>query len=122
MRMTIRRTVAAVAVTAAAAVMTTVGAGTAQASTWAGCPDGAVCVYPQDQNPAVSPMLTLWSYGPHNLSNMYGNHWVLNNQTGGAGAQLCTGYNGTGSCEYIAAQNGVYANLTPINSIVLLRP
>ncbi|MER7850725.1 hypothetical protein ABTZ03_43130 [Kitasatospora sp. NPDC096077] len=122
MRMTIRRTVAAVAVTAAAAVMTTVGAGTAQASTWDNCPDGAVCVYGQDQ-PANTPILKLWSYGPHNLSNMYGNHWVLNNQTGGAAAQLCDGYNGTGNChDYMPAQTGVYANLTPVNSIVLLRP
>ncbi|MET9296604.1 hypothetical protein [Streptomyces sp. NPDC003077] len=86
---------------------------------WANCPYGAVCIYPQNQDPAVSPSHVFYSYGAHNLSNQYGRHWVLNNQYGGAYAHLCTGYNGAG-CNYdIAPQNGVYADLTPINSITL---
>lgn len=111
---------AAALATAAVAVMT-LSTGTAQASdgSWAGCPYGAVCIYPQNQNPAVSPTHVFYNYGAHNLSNQYGRHWVLNNQYGGATAQLCTGYNGAG-CNYtIAEGGGVYADLTPINSITL---
>ncbi|NUS12241.1 MAG: hypothetical protein HOY69_12720 [Streptomyces sp.] len=88
---------------------------------WDGCPSGAVCVYAQDAD-AVTPTDVYWSYGAHNLSNQTGWHWVLNNQTGGAHAHLCQGYNGA-DCTYdIAAQNGVRADLTPVNSITLNRP
>ncbi|MFD7920016.1 hypothetical protein ACFV3R_12405 [Streptomyces sp. NPDC059740] len=118
-----RRTAAIAAGTAAAAVLTL---GTAQAGTtdaWAGCPDGAVCVYPEGQDPAVTPSLTFWSYGAHNLSGQYGAHWVLNNQYGGAHAKLCSGYNGTGTCHHdMAPQNGWRTDLTPVNSIVLYVP
>ncbi|MGD3112432.1 hypothetical protein [Streptomyces sp. YGL11-2] len=56
------------------------------------------------------------------LSNQYGWHWVLNNQSDGAHAHLCTGSGGAG-CNYdMAAQNGVWADLTPVNSITLDRP
>lgn len=89
------------------------------ADAWAGCPDGAVCIYPQNQNPAVKPTHVFYSYGAHNLNGQYGNHWVLNNQYGGATANLCTGYNGAGCGNPIAAKTGVYADLTPINSIRL---
>ncbi len=37
-----------------------------------------------------------WSYGAHNLSNQYGDHYVFDNQYGGASMSLCTGYNGVG--------------------------
>lgn len=129
MRTILRRGLAVAVGTAAAAVLT-VGAAHAApagaatpAGSWAGCPDGAVCVYPENQNPAVSPSLTLWSYGAHNLSGEYGFHYVLNNQYGGAHAELCTGYNGTGTCyDDMAPQAGWYANLTPVNSIVLYQP
>ncbi|MBL1082460.1 hypothetical protein JK359_10780 [Streptomyces actinomycinicus] len=122
MRKTIRG--AAAFATAAAAVMAMTGAAHAKpaADPWAGCPDGAVCVYPQNQNPAQSPSLVFYSYGPHNLSNQFGRHWVLNNQYGGATASLCTGYNGAGCGAPIAEGTGVYADLTPINSITLNRP
>ncbi|MFB7911466.1 hypothetical protein ACFC1T_34050 [Kitasatospora sp. NPDC056076] len=119
----ITRTLTAVAITAAAlTAVGTGGAGAAVTGDWAGCPSGAVCVYPQDQNPAVSPSAVYWSYGAHNLSGQYGNHWVLNNQTGGAHAHLCKS-SGGGNCVYdIPAQNGVYYDLGPINSITLDRP
>ncbi|MET7619177.1 hypothetical protein [Streptomyces sp. NPDC005408] len=113
---------AAALATTAAAVMALSGTAEAKPADWAGCPDGAVCIYPQNQNPAVSPSQIFWSYGPHNLSNQFGNHWVLNNQTGGATASLCTGYNGAGCGERIAQDHGVYADLSPINSITLYRP
>ncbi len=123
MRTMLRRAAAVAAGTAAVAVMTVGTAHARPADPWAGCPDGAVCVYPEGQNPAVSPSLTFWSYGAHNLSGQYGFHYVLNNQYGGAHAKLCTGYNGTGTCyDDMAPQNGWYANLTPVNSIVLYQP
>ncbi|MCX4694655.1 hypothetical protein [Streptomyces sp. NBC_01408] len=114
---------AAALATAAVAVIALNGtAGAAPADAWAGCPDGAVCIYPQNQNPAVKPTHIFYAYGAHNLSNQFGNHWVLNNQTGGASANLCTGYNGAGCGYLIEAGKGVYADLGPINSIRLNRP
>ncbi|WP_329179920.1 hypothetical protein [Streptomyces sp. NBC_01477] len=107
----------------AAGVVATGGLTNAQAagSSWDGCPSGAVCVYAQDAE-AVTPTDVYWSYGAHNLSNQVGWHWVLNNQTGGAHARLCLGSNGT-NCNYdMAAQHGVRADLTPVNSITLDRP
>ncbi|MFJ6783790.1 hypothetical protein [Streptomyces yangpuensis] len=89
--------------------------------TWAGCPDGAVCIYPQNENPAVRPTHVFYRYGAHNLTNQFGKHWVLNNQYGGATANLCTGSNGAGCGSPIAAKTGVYADLTPVNSIRLNR-
>lgn len=114
---------AAAFATATAAVLALGGtAGAHPADAWAGCPDGAVCIYPQDQNPAVKPSQIYYSYGAHNLSNQFGNHWVLNNQTGGASASLCYGSNGANCGNPIAAGTGVYADLGPINSITLNRP
>lgn len=116
------RSAAAFATAAAAVVALSSVADAKPADVWAGCPGGAVCIYPQDQNPAVKPSQILYSYGAHNLSNQLGNHWVLNNQYGGATASLCTGSNGGGCGGRIAEQTGVYADLTPINSITLNRP
>ncbi|MBT2448890.1 hypothetical protein J7F03_17685 [Streptomyces sp. ISL-43] len=114
---------AAAFATATAAVLALSGtAGAQPADTWAGCPDGAVCIYPQNQNPAVKPSQIFHSYGAHNLNNQYGNHWVLNNQYGGASASLCTGSNGVNCGNPIAQGRGVYADLGPINSITLNRP
>jgi hypothetical protein len=127
------------------AAMTTalvlIGAGPSQAagSTIHGCPSGAVCVYPENAGwNGDRPSLEFWSYGAHNLSNQYGNHYVLNNQTdwvppgGGYAAAMATGdtgYNGTGTqswtlINYIHSGAGGYSawgnfNLTPINSIDL---
>ncbi|MFJ9282338.1 hypothetical protein HS99_0017140 [Kitasatospora aureofaciens] len=119
-----RTTHALAALTVAAAALTAVATGNAGAAdgSWAGCPYGAVCVYPQDQNPASSPSAVYWSYGAHNLNGQYGNHWVLNNQSAGAHAHLCQSYNGANCVYDIPAQNGVYYNLGPINSITLDHP
>ncbi len=43
----------------------------------------------------------------------------LNNQTGGAIAFLCKGYNGRCSCERIANGRGVIRDFGPINSVYL---
>ncbi|MFE6838118.1 hypothetical protein ACFVFI_25215 [Streptomyces sp. NPDC057705] len=113
---------AAALATAATAVLALSGSVEAKpVDAWAGCPEGAVCIYPQNQNPAVKPTHVFYSYGAHNLNNQFGNHWVLNNQYGGATANLCTGSNGAGCGGPIAAKTGVYADLTPINSIRLNR-
>jgi hypothetical protein len=125
MRTMFRRVASVAAATAATAAMMVGTTSQAQAATddWAGCPEGAVCIYPEGQDPAVSPTHVFWSYGPHNLSGQYGYHWVLNNQTGGARAKLCNGYDGGGSCHHgMAANHGWWTDLTPVNSVVLIRP
>lgn len=126
MRTMFRRLASVAAATVATAAMTIGTAGQAQAAQaddWAGCPEGAVCIYPEGQDPAVSPSHVFWSYGPHNLSGQYGYHWVLNNQYGGAHAQLCEGYDGGGPCHHdMAPDHGWWTDLTPVNSVVLLRP
>jgi hypothetical protein len=117
------RGVAALATTAAAVVAFTSAAEARPADDWAGCPDGAVCIYPEGQDPLTTPSDVFTTYGAHNLNNQFGNHWVLNNQTGGATANLCKGSDGAGDCgDPIAAGTGVNADLTPINSITLNRP
>lgn len=116
---------AAAVVTATAAVVAMSGAAQAKpASTWDGCPDGAVCIYGEGVYPGDNPHPTniYYSYGAHNLSNQYGWHWVTNNQTGGATANLCTGYNGAGCGDALLPQWRYKVDLTPINSIRLNRP
>ncbi|MEU3341313.1 hypothetical protein [Streptomyces sp. NPDC006668] len=122
---TITRGAAALAI--ATAAVAAIGTSSAQASdrTVYGCPGGAVCIYPRDADIHNStPTNIYYSYGAHNLSNQFGNHYVLNNQYGSANAtaQLCNGYNGA-DCVITIGLNelGVY-NLTPINSVVLNRP
>jgi hypothetical protein len=127
----------AAAVTAVAASLTGVVLATAApaqaASTVHGCPSGAVCVYPQNAGwNGDRPSLEFWSYGPHNLSNQYGNHYVLDNQTDDGGfpaiAILCKGYNGadcSGPTYYQYSRSSTEGvswgnpDLTPIDSIVL---
>ena len=136
-----RKAHAAALTAATAAALVLAGAGPSQAagSTIHGCPSGAVCVYPENAGwNGDRPSLEFWSYGPHNLSNQYGHHYVLNNQTdwlppgGGYAAAMAggyTGYNTTGTLSwtlinYIHRGAGGYAasanlDLTPINSIDL---
>jgi hypothetical protein len=113
------RTAAALALAAGALVTAT--ATQAQAVTRHGCPDGYVCIYPENAgwNNDV-PSHKYYTYGYHNLSNMVGVHRIINNQTGGATLQTCTGYNGTG-CEGYLPGGGwsIDKNMTPINSIRL---
>lgn len=102
------------------------GLGSAQAGgTYAGCPYGAVCVYP-DASFNHNPSLVFWSYGAHNLSNQIGMHRVFNNQYGGAHAWLCRNYNGVNCTPFpngypIEQYTYVDYDLTPINSILLTR-
>ncbi|MFE0193061.1 hypothetical protein [Streptomyces sp. NPDC059008] len=117
----------AAALTFAVGALATVGAAGAQAAPAAashGCPSGAVCVYPQNAGwNGDRPSHVYYSYGAHNLSGQVGRHYVFNNQTGGAKARTCTGYNGTGDCQgFMDPGYYVDKDLTPINSIVLVRP
>ncbi|UIJ34318.1 hypothetical protein [Allobranchiibius sp. GilTou73] len=93
--------------------------------TYEGCPYGAVCIYPQNAgwnggHPEAGGVY--WSYGAHNLSNQYGNHYVFNNQYGGARMAFNYGYNGTHRRSTMNAYTYVDLDLYPINSITLLRP
>jgi len=123
MRGIIRQALVAV-LGAATAVGMAVGPAQAKAAaSWANCPDGAVCLYPEGQDPAQSPSQVFWSYGAHNLSGQYNYHYILNNQYGGAHAKLCSGYNGTGTCYLdMAPQEGWWADFTGVNSVVLYLP
>lgn len=116
---TILRTAAALAFTVGA--ITTVGTTSAHAAgTYQGCPYGAVCIYPENTGwNNGQPSHFYYAYGYHNLSNQYGTHRVFNNQSDGATARTCTGYNGTGCEGYLTAFSYIDKNLTPINSITL---
>lgn len=106
----------------------TVATGTAAqaAGEYAGCPYGAVCVYPNASWNNNRPSLVFWSYGGHNLSNQFGVKRVFNNQYGGAHAWLCKQYNGANCTPFpkgypIEMYTYVDYDLTPINSILLTR-
>ena len=99
----------------------------AAGATIAGCPSGDVCIDTTNLA-AYTPQANFRTYGPHNLSNMFGLHNVTNNQTGGALYFLCSGYNGTGHQMpwqqmggWLGTANWTRANMTPVNSIVLIK-
>ncbi|MER7640514.1 MULTISPECIES: hypothetical protein [unclassified Streptomyces] len=124
-----RKMLSAVGAFATATIAVVAMSGAAQAkpadeTPWDGCPSGAVCIYGEGVVPKDNPHPTdvYYSYGAHNLSNQFGQHWILNNQTGGATASLCNGSNGTNCTDTIAQDTGLLRNFTPINSITLNRP
>ncbi|UQW99400.1 hypothetical protein [Streptomyces sp. RerS4] len=100
--------------TAAHGVEDSVAAGTYQ-----GCPSGYVCLYPNASWNGGRPTYKWYTYGAHNLGNQFGVKRLFNNQTGGAIARNCTGYNGTG-CQGVQPA-GSYADYdyTPYNSVLL---
>ncbi|MFD4791554.1 hypothetical protein ACFWN1_31850 [Streptomyces sp. NPDC058459] len=109
--------------TAVAALALAVGGGLATASSASAatpCPSGAFCI--READGSILNKNIFYSYGYHNLSNVTGQRVVVNNQTGGAGFQECTGYNGK-NCSPVYRGTGEYAPLdyTPINSVVLVR-
>ncbi|MFE2887044.1 hypothetical protein ACUXZZ_43890 [Streptomyces graminifolii] len=114
----------ATAVTAVVAMSSAAQAAPNGDSTVYGCRSGNVCIWPQGVEPFDNPHPTVQysSYGYHNLSNQYGDHWVLNNQYGGATASLCYNYGGTNCYETLYQDDWTYESLTPINSITLNRP
>ena len=100
----------------------TAGATPAQAATQsgtiAGCEEGYVCIYP-DATWDHDPILKFYTYGAHNLSNVYGFKRLFNNQTGGAKVQTCWGYNGTNCLGILEAGDASDADFTPVNSVRL---
>lgn len=122
----ITRAAAALALAAGALTATTAtSASAAQAAgTVHGCPAGAFCIYPKDAGwNGDRPSDVFETYGAHNLSGQVGNHTIFNNQTGGAWARTCTGANGTGDCQgWMAPGDNFVKDLTPINSILLVKP
>ena len=90
----------------------------ASAASFYGCQDGNACLYKSDSL-ASGVMYAYYNYGSYNLSNVYGRHFFVNQQTGGAKAYLCTGYNGGGTCTLIPALHYGNYDFTPINSIKL---
>ena len=110
------------AITLAAGAIMATGVSSASAATYAGCPSGYACLYPQNAGWNNSqPSAKYYYYRAYNLVNQFGTHRFFNNQTGGAGAYVCTGYNGTGTCYRQAPNTYTDWNFTPINSIVLKR-
>jgi len=88
----------------------------ASGETRAGCPSGYVCLYKTTSYD--SGILAKWSSkGAHNLSNVYNNHVIYNNQTGNWIFKLCTGYNATGCGPARAQDTAWVVNFTPINSV-----
>lgn len=106
-----------VVLVAAAAAAVTIGTGAAHASGVAPCPSGYACLY--DNIHTGDAPTEYYHYGSYNLNNVTGTHRFTNNQTGGAKAYLCTGYNGTGSCQLVPAGQTVTRDFGPINSIYL---
>ena len=84
------------------------------------CPTGAFCI--RETNGTILSKNIFYSYGYHNRSNVTGERVLVNNQTGGAGFQLCFGYNGT-RCSEVDRVTGEFLpyDMTPINSVVLVR-
>jgi hypothetical protein len=103
------------AATSAAKVTTVV----APAATVHGCPSGYVCIYPGESYNGDVPSLKFLTYGAHNLSNQYGWKYILNNQTGGAIARICDGYNGTNCWLTIYPGETWDIDFTPVNSVYL---
>lgn len=91
-----------------------------QADTYAGCEAGYVCIYP-DASWNHAPILKFYTYGAHNLNNVHGYKRIFNNQTGGARAQTCRGYNGTDCNTPFGSFSYGDEDFTPINSVRLFQ-
>lgn len=85
-----------------------------------GCKPGYVCLYPGQSWNGGHPSATYLTYGNHNLNDVIGYHYLLDNQTGGAWDFECQGYNGTGA-TLDGGQSVSSADIyfTPVNSIRL---
>jgi hypothetical protein len=101
-------------------VLGTAAAPAEAAATYQGCPAGYVCLYPQNAGwNGGHPSFKWFRYGSYNLVNQFGTHRFLNNQTGGAVAQNCKGYNGTNCLGVQPAGSWWDWDYTPINSVRL---
>ena len=97
----------------------------AHSKTVAGCPRGYVCLYERNESRSKGNLEKKWfDYGVYNLHHVYGRHWIMNNQWGGAYVTLYTKANGHGKCYTLkAGKSGSPTvhrrNFTPIDSIRL---
>ena len=104
--------------------LTVVGPAQASGKTVDGCPRGYVCLYERNASLAKGNLQKKWfNYGVKNLHRVYGRHYIMNNQWGGAYVTLYTKPNGRGKCYgFKAKKNGpvvLRPNFTPIDSIRL---
>ncbi|MFJ8310438.1 MULTISPECIES: hypothetical protein [unclassified Streptomyces] len=111
-----------IATTAAGLALAVVTLGLAAAPNAAAatpCPSGAFCI--RETDGSILNQNIFYSYGSHNLSNVTGERVLVNSQTGGAGFQLCFGYDGV-NCSDVDRATGEFApyDMTPINSVVLV--
>ncbi|MFD7080816.1 hypothetical protein ACFYXV_16540 [Streptomyces sp. NPDC002181] len=83
-----------------------------------GCPSGFGCIYTPGWG-SLTVDVKFDRAGTYNLSNKNGERWVLNNQTHDWKFKLCTGYNGTGSCESMPLDWYQWRDITPINSVIV---
>lgn len=90
------------------------------------CNSGHVCIYKGDIWDGGSDHAKVYDfyyYGTYNVHNLIGEYTVLNCQTGGAGVEGFTGYNGTGSVAWNLSGNncagGFWTNLTSTYSVRL---
>lgn len=89
------------------------------ASAAAPCPSGAVCI--REPDGSILPKNIFYQYGAHNLEKVLGVRDVVNNQTGGAGYQICRGYNGTNCGGVNRLVTTISYDMTPVNSVVLVK-
>jgi hypothetical protein len=118
------RTAQKIAVTVAGAALvfgTTTATAQAEPGTVHGCKLGYFCIYPRDAgwNGDV-PSNTYYRYGPYQLKDQIGFHYLFNNQTGPATVLICTDWNGRTCPQYMPPGPFEAAmDLGPINSIRL---
>lgn len=113
--------------TAASAAPAPATAGqTATAEASARCASGYVCIFQGDVHDGGSnhPMMySFYKYGTYNVHNLIGEYTVFNCQTGGAGAEGFTGYDGTGSVAWALdtdnCAEGLWTDLTSTYSVRL---
>ena len=87
------------------------------------CNLGDVCIFPTNPPPPLSgPIVSFRRYGTHKLYNLYKEHDVYNNQTGGALVALCRRSNGTKCDIVIPPGKPRPIDLTLYNSIKLIKP
>ena len=97
----------------------------ASSKTVAGCPRGYVCLYERNESRSKGNLQKKWfDYGVYNLHHVYGRHWIMNNQWGGAYVTLYTKPNAHGKCYTLkGGKSGSPTvdrrNFTPIDSIRL---
>ncbi|HLS62891.1 MAG TPA: hypothetical protein VK060_05920 [Ruania sp.] len=127
MHTTTRRTARRLLASAAITITATAGlAGAAQAAgheppsgELTGCPDGAVCLYPEDSWNWGNPSHVFFDQGTHRVYYQYDEHRIFNNQDGLGYLELCAGTDGTDCDNLIAPSEYTDINFTDVESIRL---